>query len=336
MSRVAILGSGAWGTTLAVVLARKGTPVTLWDHAPGRAEAMQRDRVNAAFLPGIAIPSEVTVTADLAAALAEAEDVVFVTPSQRMRANARQAAQFILPTATIVSCTKGLEQETLARMSQVVHAELPEGLRDRVAALSGPNLAREIAEGKLAACVVASQDNDVACHVQAIFNAPTLRMYTSDDVIGVELGGTLKNIIAIAIGCVDGLGLGDNTKATLMTRGLAEILRLTVAEGGHPMTVAGLAGLGDLIATCSSPLSRNYTLGRDLAATGKPLAELLATRHTVAEGVPAARAAVQMAARHNLAMPIAEALCRLFDGEEVHTLIAALMQRELRPERDSG
>ncbi len=334
MQGIAVLGSGAWGTTLACGLAQKGLPVTLWEYLPERAAAMQRDRENATFLPGITLPAGVTVTAHLPSAVTGAAVVVFVAPSQRMRANAAQAAPFISPGASVISCSKGLELGTLARMTEVLHAELPPGPRDRLATLSGPNLAREIAEGKPAASVVASADPATARLMQDLFASQRLRVYSTDDVVGVELGGTLKNVIAIAIGGADGLGFGDNTKAALMTRGLAEIVRLAVAEGANPMTLAGLAGLGDLIATCSSPLSRNYSLGRELAATRRSLAQVLGERHSVAEGVVTARAAVAMAARHGIEMPIAQALCAFFDGADAHTLVDALMQRDARPERD--
>ena len=334
MKHVAILGSGAWGTTLALVLAGKGIAVQLWEHHADRAHAMQRDRENALFLPGIPLPSAVEITADLAAAVTDAEVVVFVVPSQQMRANARLVAPLIASTAYAISAAKGLELGTLARMSEVLTQELPPGPRDRLAVLSGPNLAREVAQNKPAASVIASRDAATAHQAQALFTAPMLRVYSTDDVIGVELGGTLKNVIAIAIGGADGMGYGDNTKASLMTRGLAEMVRLAVAEGGHPLTLVGLAGLGDLIATCSSPLSRNYSLGRELASTGKSLDVILGERHSVAEGVLTARAAVQMAARHGIEMPIAQALCQFFDGHDAHALVAALMQRDLRPERD--
>jgi glycerol-3-phosphate dehydrogenase (NAD(P)+) len=334
MTEVAVVGSGAWGTTLALVLAQKGARVRLWEHDAERAHAMQRDRANDIFLPGVALPANLDITADLAAAVTDAEIVFFVVPSQRMRANAESAAPFIAPGAIAVSASKGLEVGTRARMTQVLRAELPPGPRDRLAALSGPNLAREVAEGKPAASVIASTDDATAQQVQALLTTQRLRVYSTDDVVGVELGGTLKNVIAIAIGCADGLGFGDNTKAALMTRGLAEMVRLALAEGGHPLTLAGLAGLGDLIATCSSPLSRNYSLGREMTSTGKRLAEVLSTRRSVAEGVLAARVAVQMAAQHDIEMPIAAALCRFFDGEDAHDLVNALMQRDPRPERD--
>ena len=334
MRQVAILGSGAWGTTLACMLAAKGIAVRLWEHHADRAQTMQRDHENALFLPGIPLPPTVTITADLAAAVTGAEVVVFVVPSQQMRSNARLVAPLIAPDAFVVSASKGLELGTLARMSEVLAQELPPGPRDRLAVLSGPNLAREVAEGKPAASVIASRDATTAQQAQALFTAQMLRVYSTDDVIGVELGGTLKNVIAIAIGGADGMGYGDNTKASLMTRGLAEMVRLAIAEGGHPLTLVGLAGLGDLIATCSSPLSRNYSLGRELASSGKSLDEILSERHSVAEGVLTARAAVQMAARHGIEMPIAQALCQFFDGHDAHELVAALMQRDLRPERD--
>jgi len=335
VTKVAIVGSGAWGTTLAIGIAHKGIAVSLWEYQTERARAMRASRENVAFLPGIGLPTNIDVTADLATALSGAETVIFVTPSQKMRANVRQSAPFISATATVITASKGLELNSLLRMTQVLYEELPAGPRDRLVALSGPNLAREIAEGKPAATVVASRDITIACDVQDLLATPLLRVYTSDDVIGVEIGGALKNVIAIGIGATDGLGFGDNSKASLMTRGLAEIVRLAVAEGGHPLTLAGLAGLGDLIATCSSPLSRNYSLGRELTTTGNSLNTILAGRHSVSEGVMTARAALQMAARHNIQMPLTDALCRLFDGEDARQIVAGLLHRESRPERDA-
>ena len=335
MMNVAMLGSGAWGTTLARVLAEKGHAVTLWERDAARAASIQRERVNATFLPGIMLPPALTITADIDAALYHADAVFFVVPSQQMRQNARLAAPFIAADALVITGGKGIEVTTLARMTQILRDELPHAGRDRLAALSGPNLAREIAEGKPAATVVAATDATTARQAQELLATPALRVYTTDDVIGVELGGALKNVIAIGIGCADGLASGDNAKASLMTRGLAEIVRLAVAQGGHPLTLAGLAGLGDLIATCSSPLSRNYSLGRELTSSGRSLDAILAGRHSVAEGVMTARAALLMASASGIEMPITAALCHLFDGEDARTLVAGLLQRESRPERDA-
>lgn len=334
MVKVAVLGSGAWGTTLALILAQKGLPVSLWEHVPERALAMQHSRENTLFLPGLMLPTSLDITSAIADALQNAELVIFVVPSQRMRENARLAVPYILSTAIVLTASKGFEFTTQARMTQVLRDELPPGPRDRLAVLSGPNLAREIAEQKPAASVVAASDPKAARIAQGLLTTATFRIYTSGDVIGTELGGALKNIIAIAIGATDGLGFGDNSKASLMTRGLAEIVRLAVAEGGQPLTLAGLAGLGDLIATCSSSLSRNYSLGRELTMTGKSLEQLLAQRHTVAEGVLTARAALALAAHHGIEMPITRVLVRLFDGEPARSLVAELMQRDLRPEQD--
>lgn len=334
MPQVAVLGSGGWGTTLAIMLAQKQLSVALWEHQPDRALDMRRTRENALFLPGIVLPAELAITADLPEALAGADHVLFVVPTQQMRANVRLAVPYIAPKASVITASKGFEVDSLARMSQILQEELPPGPRDRVAVLSGPNLAREIATGRPAATVLAAYDGATAQAAQALLTTHTFRVYTSPDVIGTELGGALKNIIAIAIGASDALGFGDNAKASLMTRGLAEIVRLGMAEGANPLTLAGLAGLGDLIATCSSALSRNYSLGRELAATGRPLAELLASRHYVTEGVLAARCALQLAARHAIELPITRSLVRLFDGAEARQLVVELMQRDLRPEQD--
>ncbi len=333
MTKVAILGSGAWGTTLATLLAAKVVPVTLWEYNGERAAAMQRDRENASFLPGIRLPPFVSVTADLAAALDGADAAIFVTPTQRLRENVRLAAPYLSPTMLVICGSKGIELGTKARLSQILQQELPQIPASRFVALSGPNLAREIAEGKPAATIVAATDTATARAAQQLLAAPTLRVYATDDVVGVEIGGAMKNVIAIAIGCSDGLGYGSNSRASLITRGLAEIVRLAVAQGGNPLTLAGLAGLGDLIATCSSTLSRNYSLGLEITSSGRRPQEILAERHSVTEGVATARAALEMAG-DALEMPITAALCRLFDGADARQLVAELLQRTARFERD--
>jgi glycerol-3-phosphate dehydrogenase (NAD(P)+) len=335
MVTVAVLGSGAWGTTLARLLADKGERVTLWEHDPARAARMERERENVTFLPGVPLPPELAIASDLARALEDAEIVLFVTPAQRTRANARLVAPLIPRDAVVITASKGIEVNTFARMTGVLAQELPPGPRDRLAVLSGPNLARLIAGRKPSATVVASNVPEVARRVQDVLSTQMMRVYTSSDVIGVELGGALKNVIAIAIGVSDGLGTGENAKATLMTRGLAEMVRLAVAEGAHPMTMMGLAGLGDLIVTCSSTLSRNYSLGFEMASTGASLAAVLATRHTVSEGVMTARATLDLAERRGIDMPITRALCLFFDGSKPEDLVASLMQRGLRQELDA-
>ncbi len=332
--KTAILGSGAWGTTLAVLLHSAGASVSLWEYNPTRAEAMRNSRENAEFLHGAAIPAAVLITADAAEALQGAEVVLFVVPAQKMRENIRAVRHAIPNGAYVVTASKGIELTTLRRMSQILQEELPETFADTIAALSGPNLAAEIAAGQPAAAVVASVNIQTAAILRDALNAPLFRVYSTDDIIGVELGGALKNVLAIAIGALDGLKFGVNAKAALMTRGIAEIGRLAVAEGAHHLTLAGLAGLGDVIATCSSPLSRNYSLGFELTSTGVSLEAILQKRHSVTEGVATSYAALEMASRCAIEMPIARAVCDLFEGRKPIELVEALLRRERRAERD--
>lgn len=337
MAGVAVIGSGAWGTTLARLLALEGIrraredgaaprDVTLYEHHLGRAREMQAERVNRAYLPGYMLPENLRVTADLAETVAGREIVLMVTPSQRLRENARALAPYLGPTGTVVvSGSKGLELGTHLRMTSVLAQELPRGTP--IAALSGPNLAAEIAQGQPAAAVVACASAPAAETVRAALTTPAFRVYTSEDVAGVELGGALKNIVAIAIGINDGLGYGDNAKASLMTRALMEISRLALAAGANPLTLAGLAGLGDLVATCASPLSRNRTLGLELAK-GRSLDEVLAERRTVTEGVSTTRAALQLAADLGVELPVTAQLASvLFEGKPVREAVASLMGR---------
>ena len=336
MTGVAVIGAGAWGTTLARLVAQglqsgaPGADVTLWDHRPERAVEMERTRENSAYLPGFTLPPKLRVTGDLADAVRGREVILLVTPAQRLREHARLLAPLLAPAMIVVSCSKGLELGSHLRMTQILERELP--ATTRACALSGPNLAREIAQGLPTGSVVASTDSAAAARVRDALSAPTFRVYTSDDVVGVELGGALKNIIALGVGVNDGLGYGDNAKATFMTRGLAEISRLALAAGANPLTLAGLAGLGDLIATCASPLSRNRTLGLELAA-GKSLEQALAERKTVTEGVTTTRAALELAADVGVELPITEQIARvLFEGKPVREAVSSLMEREPRHE----
>ncbi len=336
MMNVAVIGSGAWGTTLARLIAdapqnvAEGVTVTLWEHHPERAAEMASARENRAFLPGIPLPERLRVTADLREAVTGCEIVLMVTPSQRMRQQARLAAPFLAEGAVVVSASKGLELGSHLRMTQVLAQELPGVVT--LAALSGPNLAAEVARGLPTASVIACANHDAAVRARTIISAPTFRVYSSDDLVGVELGGALKNIIALGVGVNDGLGYGDNAKATFMTRGLAEMARLSLAAGANPLTLAGLAGLGDLIATCSSPLSRNRTLGLELAA-GKTLEEALAARKAVTEGVATSRAALELARNLHVELPITEQIVEvLFKGKAVRDAVASLMERDLKHE----
>lgn len=337
---LAVIGTGAWGTTLALIAAKHAAAqaqanvapptVMLWEHQPERATLMERTRENSAFLPGHRFPDTLRVTADLAAAVAGRAVVLLVTPAQRVRENARALAPHLAHGAIVVCASKGLELGSFRRMTQVARAEL--GPDVPLAALSGPNLAGEIARGMPAAAVVAAESDAVAERARQTLATSRFRLYTSHDVVGVELGGALKNIIALGVGISDGLGYGDNAKASIMTRGLAEIARLALAAGANPLTLSGLAGLGDLIATCSSPLSRNHSLGLELAK-GRSLDDVLAERHSVAEGVPTTRAALEMAAALSVELPITAQLAQvLFAGKDVRQVIVELMERDPKHE----
>ena len=344
-ARVAVIGTGAWGTTLARLVALEQVrraqasggvaasqvgDVTLWEHQPERASEMQWGRENRTYLPGFPLPANLRVTADLPEALRDRDMVVLVTPSQRVREHARMLAPLLAPNTVVICASKGIELGSHLRLTQVAEQELPKHVA--VAALSGPNLAPEIARGLPAAAVVAARETETAERARAALTTTNYRIYTSHDIVGVEMGGALKNIIAIGIGINDGLQYGDNARASLMTRALAEISRLAVAAGANPLTLAGLAGLGDLIATCTSPLSRNRTLGLELAK-GRELDEVLAERKTVAEGVTTARAALELASELNVELPITQETARvLFEGKSVREAVASLMLRDPKPE----
>jgi len=331
MVSVGVIGSGAWGTTLACLLAGKGIRTTLWEHRPERAKEMQERRENRLFLPGFRFPENLSVTADIAQAAQGKTLLLLVTPSQRLRENVRLLAPVLEPQALLVSASKGIEIDTLKRMTEVICEEVPDARR-RVATLSGPNISREVAEKKPTAAVVAAYRPEVALQVRSLLTTECYRVYNSDDVIGVELGGALKNIIAIGAGFNDGMGFGDNAKAAFITRGLAEISRLGIAAGANPLTFSGLAGMGDLIATCASPLSRNQQLGRRLAA-GEKLADILASTRSVAEGVFTTRAALKFAQRYGVEMPITRLLgLVLFEDHDPRKVVPELMMRDPKHE----
>ncbi|GAC1390037.1 MAG: NAD(P)H-dependent glycerol-3-phosphate dehydrogenase [Ktedonobacteraceae bacterium] len=326
MVAVGVIGSGAWGTTLALLLARKGIETTLWEHHPERALEMQQHNENTFFLPNFPFPSMLSITSDITEAAQHKDMLLLVTPSQRMRENVRLLAPHITQNTILVNASKGIEISTLKRMTQIISEEVP-ATHIHTAALSGPNIAREVAEEKPTAAVVAAHDQTIASQVQKLLSTSHFRVYTVHDVIGVELSGALKNIIAIGAGFNDGMGYGDNAKAAFITRGLAEISRLGIAAGAHPLTFAGLAGIGDLIATCASPLSRNQQLGRRLAA-GEKLDDILRSTRTVAEGVTTTKAALQLAAHYNVDMPITKQLSLvLFAGLDPHQAVPELMMR---------
>ncbi len=331
MGAVGVIGSGAWGTTLALLLAHKGITTTLWDHHVERATAMHRQRENTAFLPELYFPDTLEVTSSLTEAVRGKEMLLLVPPSQRLRENLRLLAPHLALGTILVSASKGIEIASLKRMTEVIEEELP-AFQNSIAALSGPNLSREVAQEKPTAAVVAARQHDVAVHIRSLLSTTAFRIYTSEDVIGVELGGALKNIIAISAGINDGLGYGANAKAAMITRGLAEISRLGIAAGANPLTFAGLAGLGDLVATCTSSLSRNQQLGQRLAK-GERLQDILQSTRSVAEGVSTTQAALQLAVRYNVEMPIAQQLgLVLFKGLDPHKAVSELMLRDPKGE----
>ena len=330
--KVAIIGTTSWGTTLGVILSRRGIDVALWARTVEEAERLARDGENKARLPGIPFPGGLSPTGDIEEALQGASLVVLAVPSQRMRENVRIMKGHITKGVPILSAAKGLEVDTAKRMTQVISEEIDPAYRHNICVLSGPNLSTEVVHGLPATTVIAAQDTAVAKRAQGIMASATFRVYTNDDVIGVELGGALKNIVALAAGLSDGLGYGDNAKAALVSRGLAEISRLGVAMEANPLTFAGLAGLGDLVATCSSPLSRNHFVGQELAK-GRPLAEITASMTNVAEGISTTVAARRMAREYGVDMPITEQVYRvLFEWLDVTEAVATLMGRELKSE----
>jgi glycerol-3-phosphate dehydrogenase (NAD(P)+) len=337
MTAVAVIGAGSWGTTVATLAARNG-PTTLWCRRAELASAIDAGRVNDDYLPGVPLPDALAVTADLAAALGGADVVAMGVPSHGFRAVLAEARDHLPAGAAIVSLSKGIEQDTLARMTEVVADVLGDRVPlDRIGVLAGPNLAREVATGQPTASVVAMVDQDVAEVVQQALMSPTFRVYTNPDVVGCEVAGALKNVIAIAAGMAHGLGYGDNAKAALITRGLAELGRLGEVLGGDPLTFAGLAGMGDLVATCISDQSRNRRVGVELAR-GRSLAEIVAETNMVAEGVRTTRAVRELADRHGVEMPIAEQVGLVLDeGRHPAEGVLALMLREAKPERrDDG
>ena len=333
MSKVAIIGAGAWGTALSIVLGRKQRhEVALWAYEPEVRESIASGRTNAAFLPGQQIPECVAVTGSLEEAVRQAEIVVSAMPSQHCRRLFEEMGPYLSRDVFVVSATKGLEQETLLRMTEVIGA-VTEGIGCASGALSGPSFAAEVARGDPTAITIASKDGGLTAGVQREFGDSAFRVYASDDVVGVELGGALKNIIAIAAGVVHGLGLGHNTVAALITRGLAEITRLSMACGGRAETMSGLAGLGDLVLTCTGGLSRNRSVGVELGR-GRKLPEIIASMHgMVAEGVFTTDAAVQLARAQRVEMPITEQMhAILSQGKSPSEAIQELMARSSKRE----
>lgn len=329
---VSIIGAGSWGTALAIVLAPRFDRIRLWAHEADLVERMFSTRVNDIFLPGFSLPLNVEPTADLGHALAHAGIVVGVMPSRFARPLYRQMLPYLGAEMRFVSATKGLEQATLLRMSEVAREVIAEKFEPRVAVLSGPTFAREVARGEPTALVIASPDRELAASIQREFSGPTFRLYANDDPVGVELGAALKNVIAIGAGVCDGLGLGSNTIAALITRGLAEITRLAIALGGRPGTLSGLAGLGDLVLTCNGDLSRNRTVGIELAK-GRSLEDIISSMTMIAEGVETTAAACDLARKCHVDMPITEQMNAILKGRtSPRNAIRELMERELKAE----
>ncbi|MET9469287.1 NAD(P)H-dependent glycerol-3-phosphate dehydrogenase [Streptomyces sp. NPDC006544] len=330
--KAAVFGTGSWGTAFAMVLADAGCEVVMWGRRRELVDAINTGRTNPDYFPDVELPANVRATTDPAEAAAGADFTVLAIPSQTLRGNLADWAPLLAPATVLVSLMKGVELGTAKRMSEVIEevAKVPAG---RVAVVTGPNLAREIAARQPAASVVACVDEAVAQRLQAACHTPYFRPYTSTDVVGCELGGAVKNVIGLAVGIADGMGLGDNTKGSLITRGLAEATRLGLAMGADPLTFSGLAGLGDLVATCSSPLSRNHTFGTNLGR-GMTLEETIAVTKQTAEGVKSCLSVADLARRHGVDMPITDTVVDIVHhGKPTLVALKELMGRSAKPER---
>ncbi len=326
--KVAVIGAGSWGTVVAAIAANK-TSTVLWARRPELADEINRHHRNSAYLGDHELPDSLRATPSLEEAVSDAEVVVMGVPSHGFRTALAEASPAVTPGVPVISLAKGVEQGSLKRMSEVISELLPD---NPAGVLTGPNLAQEILAGYPAACVVALQDHSVCANLQGVFSTEAFRVYTNPDVVGCEVAGALKNVMAIASGMADGMGFGDNTRAALITRGLAELTRLGVALGGHPLTFSGLAGMGDLVATCISRQSRNRYVGEQLGR-GRSISEIVADMKMVAEGVKTSRAVVDLAARHGVEMPIAEQVVAvLYEGKKASDIIPSLMKREAKSE----
>ncbi len=332
MRTLAIIGAGGWGTALSIVLTPRFERVRLWVYEKDLAATLRVRRENELYLPGVRIPDKVEITTDYAEALAGADIVLGAMPSHHARRLYGEMLPYLAPSMVLVSATKGLEQGTLLRMSQVIRAVVGQRFDPSVAVLSGPTFAPEIARGEPAAVVIASENETLARAIQVAFSGPTFRLYTNSDPTGVEIGAAVKNVIAIAAGVCRGLGLGSNTVAALITRGLAEITRLAVALGGQSRTLAGLAGLGDLVLTCTGELSRNRGVGVRLGR-GEKLEQIVSSMRTVAEGIRTTEATVELACRHGVEMPITQQMFQMLRQDKPpQEAIRELMERSLKPE----
>ena len=329
-SKIAVAGTTGWGTTLGILLASKGMDVVLWARTEEEASRLNADRENIAHLPSVNFPENLHTTAYPAEAMAGATLTILAVPAQTMRYNLQLIKQSIPESTSLLSISKGIEIETTKRMSELITEVL--GPQSKVAVLSGPNFAKEVNQGLPTATVIASEDIEVATVIQQTISTSSFRAYVNDDLIGVELAGALKNVMALAVGMSDGLGFGDNSRAALITRGLAEITRLGVAAGANPLTFSGLAGMGDLVATCTSQLSRNRFVGQEMAK-GRPLEEILSSMSGIAEGIDTTIAALRLARTLNVEMPIAEQVYQvLFNGLAIKEAVPALMTRALKHE----
>jgi glycerol-3-phosphate dehydrogenase (NAD(P)+) len=328
LKRLAVIGGGSWGTALAIVLAPRFRNIRLWVYEADLANRIAQSRENDTYLPGHAIPAHVEITSHLGTALKDSDIVLSVMPSHHVRAVCEQMLPHLTGDFAFVSATKGLENGSLLRMSEVI----AQVVKRPVAVISGPTFAREVARFEPTALVVASQDQTLCEEIQQLFSGPTFRLYSSPDPIGVEIGGSIKNVVAIGSGVLHGMGLGYNSTAALITRGLAEMTRLAVAMGGRPQTLAGLAGLGDLVLTCTGDLSRNRTVGVELAH-GRKLDEIVSSMKMVAEGIKTTNAAVELAKRHSVDMPITEQMFQMLHfGVPPREAIQKLMERSLKGE----
>jgi glycerol-3-phosphate dehydrogenase (NAD(P)+) len=329
--RIGVIGAGGWGTALASLLAQKGLDVTLWCHGAQSFRELQDTRENRSYLPGIIIPETVEVTRALNAAVTDKELIWCVVPSHAVRQVMNEARAYVNSKTIIVCGTKGLEEETFQTMGEVLTEIL--GASDRLAFISGPTFALEVAYGLPTALTVAAYSESIAGEIQGVLSTPSLRAYTSKDVIGVQMGGVIKNVIAIAAGISDGLGLGDNARAALITRGLAEMTRLAIKMGADPLTLAGLPGVGDLILTCTGGLSRNRHVGLQIGG-GKNIAEITQGSPMVAEGIRNARSVYHLAQKLGVEMPIVEQMYRIMhEGKKPSEGVRELMQRSLKAER---
>jgi glycerol-3-phosphate dehydrogenase (NAD(P)+) len=330
--RIAIIGAGSWGTALSVTLCNRGHKVSLWAYESEVAESIRRRHENEIFMPGVLLPESILPTTDLEEALNGAAIVLTVMPSHVCRMQYERMLPFLRPDMIFISATKGLDTERHLRMSQVIHDVISTRFNPRLTVLSGPSFAREVVRGDPTAVVIASEDREAALFVQEAVSSQVLRLYSSSDIIGVEYGGALKNVIAIAAGILEGLGLGHNPAAALITRGLAEMTRLACACGGRRETLAGLAGMGDLVLTCKGDLSRNRTVGLELGR-GRTLSDIVAPMRMVAEGIKTTGVTVVLAAKHRVEMPITQQIHRILEGEiEPRAAIRELMERTLKDE----